>query len=974
MEERRALPDTAYRFQFNKEFTFADAAELVPYLAELGASHLYASPFLKARPGSAHGYDIVDHNRFNPEIGDGDSFARLVALLHENGLGLILDLVPNHMGVGGCDNDWWLDVLENGRASLYATYFDIDWQPAKQELRNKVLLPVLGDHYGKVLDQGELKLYFDKEQGDFTIRYYEHCFPVDSATYPRVMLFPLPSTEEFEAGAGEIAGELRQLADDFGALPPRAAFDPDNRRKRRDSSRGLKRKLSALCRQRPEVEAVIQQQVAAINSGPIIQDGVRPLHELLDNQAYRLAYWRVAADEINYRRFFNINSLAGIRVEEPGVFDDVHRLVFDLIRDGLVDGLRIDHPDGLYDPLAYLERLQRRICAGPLRAATEVSGVNGAPPFYLVVEKILAPFENLPDSWPVAGTTGYDFLNQLNGLFVYGAAENKMTTTYSKFLGRRWDFDEVLYRAKKLIITKQLSSELTVLANLANRISEIDPHTRDFTLNGLRAALTELVACFPVYRTYINDTGVSPADKRYVDWAVSQAKKWNPEAELSIFDFLREVILGDGPGSGATRHELKRGFAMKLQQYTSPAMAKSMEDTAFYQYNRLVSLNEVGGDPRNFGIPLAGFHHLNRQRRQHWPQAMLTTSTHDTKRSGDVRARLNVLTELAEEWRTRVLRWGSLNRRWKSRVDGRLAPARNDEYLLYQNLVGAWPLKPPGEGEYAVFGERMAAYFEKAIRESKGRTSWLNPNGEYERAAGHFLEKIMDPVFGHDFLDDFLPFQERVAYFGLFNSLSQVVLKLTSPGVPDIYQGNELWNFSLVDPDNRRPVDFDVRRKILAELRGEFPDGQKPADKLGQLVENPYDGRIKLYVTWQCLQFRKRFAELFRKGAYLPLAFEGTFAEHLCGFARVMDNNLVLVVVPRFCALLTGGGKRPPLAEVWQDTRLDPATLPREGPFTNVFTGEILEPGPRMPVRDIFSRFPVALLHQGVFKERQIGN
>ncbi|MFO7606033.1 MAG: malto-oligosyltrehalose synthase [Desulfurivibrionaceae bacterium] len=960
--ERRAMPDTAYRLQFNKDFTFVEAAGLVSYLHDLGVSHLYSSPFLKARPGSSHGYDIVDHNRFNPEIGDDNSFANLVSRLHDKGMGLILDFVPNHMGVGGCDNIWWLDVLEHGRASIYASYFDIDWQPAKQELRNKVLLPVLGDHYGLILDRGELQLSFDRERGDFTIDYYEHCFPVDPATYLRIIRHRLPAADE-----GEIPEALNTLADSFGALPPRTVSTPEERRRRRDSSHELKKELSALCRDQPEVETLIGRKLAAINSNAADPGGEGALHELLDNQAYRLAYWRVASDEINYRRFFNVNTLAGLRVEEPEVFDDVHRLVFDLIRKGWVDGLRIDHPDGLYDPLAYLERLQRMIGAGPVPgSAGEQEKRKGQEPFYVVVEKILAPFENLPDNWPVAGTTGYDYLNQLNGLFVHGAAKKKMSTTYSSFVGRRLDFDELLYRAKKLIITKQLSSELTVLANQVNRISEIDPHTRDFTLNGLRAALIELVACFPVYRTYV-DGGVSQADKQYVDWAVSQAKKWNPEAEVSIFDFLREVIIGAEEGSGPPHHAaLKRSFAKKLQQYTSPAMAKSMEDTAFYRYNRLVSLNEVGGDPRNFGIPLAGFHHLNRQRLQHWPRAMLSTSTHDTKRSEDVRARINVLTELAEEWRTRVLHWASLNRRWKSRVDGRQAPARNDEYLLYQNLVGAWPLKPPGEGEFTVFGERMAAYFEKAIRESKGRSSWLNPNEEYERAAARFLEKIIDPVTGHDFLDNFLPFQERIAYFGLFNSLSQVVLKLTSPGVPDIYQGNELWNFSLVDPDNRRPVDFTRRSRILADFEREFSGDAGLAAKTDQLLENPYDGRIKLYVTWQCLQFRQRFGDLFRTGAYLPLAFEGTFSEHLCGFARVLDDSLVLVVVPRFCALLTVGGKRPPVAEVWEDTLLDLASLPRERPFTNVFTGEILEPERLLPVRDILSRFPVALLHQSL--------
>jgi len=961
-EEVRSQPISFYRLQFNRDFTFADAAELLPYLDELGVSHLYSSPFLKARPGSSHGYDIVDHNCINPEIGDDDSFAVLVSRLHGYGMGLIVDFVPNHLGVGGCDNIWWLDVLENGQASVYASYFDIDWQPAKRELRGKVLLPVLGDHYGVVLDRGELRLSFDKERGSFMVRYYEHCFPIDPATYPKIMLQPFSGdADSGPAGEREAAEEYRRLADNFRAILPRGPLDRNGCEQRRVLSSDLKNSLAALCRRCPGIEAVIGEKVKAINEG-------QELHGLLDDQAYRLAYWRVAADEINYRRFFNINSLAGIRVEEPEVFEAVHRLVFGMVTDQQVDGLRIDHPDGLYDPSAYLGRLRRRIGA---EAAGNVD-LNpddgreccGVIPFYLVVEKILAPFENLPDNWPVAGTTGYDFLNQLNGLFIYGDAERKMSTTYSGFLGRRSDFGELLYQAKKLIITKQLSSELTVLAGRINRISEIDPHTRDFTLNGLRAAIIELVACFPVYRTYISGKGFGLPDKQYVDWAVSQAKKWNPEAELSIFDFLREVILSEEVGPGAHHHELKRSFAMKFQQYTAPAMAKSMEDTVFYQYNRLISLNEVGGDPRKFGIPLGGFHHLNRQRRQHWPQAMLTTSTHDTKRSEDVRARLNVLSELPDEWRSRVRRWTGINHRWKSRVDGRTAPSRNDEYMLYQNLLGVWPFVPPSAEKYEVFIARMRGNFRKAIRESKGRTSWLNPNEEYEKAAERFLAKTLEPVSGHQFLEDFLPFQERVAYFGMFNSLAQVVLKLTCPGVPDIYQGNELWDFSLVDPDNRRPVDFANRWKMLEGLIEEFPDGEVSDGKLAGLLENPYDGRIKLYVTWQCLRFRKRFAGLFRDGTYLPLSGQGRYSEHLCCFARSVNSILAIIVVPRFCALLMGGRKKPPLSEVWEDTCLDLSSLPGEKSFFNVFTGEILRPTKLLPVREIFSRFPVALLQQ----------
>lgn len=953
-------PRATYRLQLHRDFPFARATALVPYLARLGVSHAYCSPYLKARAGSPHGYDIVDHNALNPEIGSMADLEAFAGALAGRGMGQVLDLVPNHMGVGGDDNAWWLDVLEHGEASAYAGYFDIDWRPVLEELRGKVLLPVLGDHYGAVLERGELVLVFDAAEGGFHLRHHQHRFPVDPASYPR-LLDPLlggaASATSLEPALYEC---LNALQESLAALPSRTESEERHHERRRREAQRCKAGLATLCAEYPSLGKTIEALVQAFNGRPGEPASFDPLHALLERQAYRLAYWQVAADEINYRRFFDINDLAGLRMERPEVFDRTHALVLSLIARGLVQGLRIDHPDGLSDPAAYLQRL----CDALADAA-------GSGSVYVVVEKILAPYEELPERWPVAGTTGYDFAFTLDHLLVHPQGERALDRGYARFIGQPLDFDETLYERKRLVIVRQLSSELTVLAGLLNAIAQADRHTRDYTLNGLRDALIEVVACFPVYRTYVTENGSSEEDRRYVDWALAQAVKRSTAADPGVFAFLRAcLLLEETPRLAPAVQRERLRFALRFQQYTAPVMAKAMEDTTFYVYNRLVSLNEVGGEPRIFALSLAAFHRANQDRCRRWPQAMLTTSTHDTKRSEDVRARLHVLSELPMEWRRHLGRWGRLNRTRKRQVEGRPAPSRNDEYLLYQTLLGIWPPGAPDGEVPEGLGDRVEAYMLKAVREAKVQTSWMHPHPEYEQAVAGFVQGLLARPRSSAFLADFIPFARRVARFGLYNSLTQVLLKLSSPGVPDLYQGCEMWAFNLVDPDNRRPVDFGCREALLAELEERF--GTEPRAGQGrsvqQLLENLEDGRAKLLLTWRALGLRVCCPELFRDGDYRPLKVQGTRADHVCAFARSNAARTLIAVAPRFPAGLAGGDDAVMLLgeAVWGDTRI---ALPPSSPlrFRNAITGEVCAAATEKGVgalrlARVLEHFPVALL------------
>jgi len=957
----QALPSSTYRLQFNRDFTFVMATELIPYLNALGVSHCYASPYLKARPGSPHGYDIIDHNALNPEIGSPEDFERFVAALHRHDMSHILDMVPNHMGIMGSDNMWWLDVLENGQASVYADYFDIDWEAMRGPYRHKVLLPVLGDHYGVVLERGELQIKFDREGGAFSIWYFSHRFPIDPKEYPQILGY---RGERLAQRLGAEHAELREfesLIAAFRNLPARTEIDGDKLVERRRDKDLHKNSLAALCRRNADIALFIDENVAAHNGTAGEPTSFQPLHQLIQAQAYRLSYWRVASDEINYRRFFDINDLAALRMENPQVFEQTHRLTRELLVSGKIGGLRIDHPDGMYDPKQYFERLQT------LATPSDDTGLCRLP--YLVIEKILAHYERLPDSWPVHGTTGYEFVNLLNGVFVDGGAEARMTRIYSGFIHQHIDFNELLYDTKKLIMRVALASELGVLAGQLSRIAQADTRICDFTQNGLRDALAEIVACFPVYRTYITAAGASAEDTRYVDWAVSVAKRRSQAADVSIFDFVRDVLLiVAAEGKPEDYRRAVTAFAMKFQQYTSPLMAKGLEDTSFYIYNRLVSLNEVGGDPRRFGTSLTDFHRANQERLQAHPHTLLATSTHDNKRSEDVRARIDVLSEIPDTWQKHLSRWARLNRGKKRVVDDAPAPSRNDEYLLYQTVLGAWPLLAMDEAALNDFCARIEAYMTKAIREAKVHTSWINPNAAYEEAMTQFIRALLNPSARNPFLTDFLPLVQRVSYFGLCNSLSQTLLKHTVPGVPDLYQGNEVWDFSLVDPDNRRPVDYPARRAMLDELKAWYGDEGQRARRVRALVDDINDGRTKLLLTWRLLTLRRERPELFQRGNYLPLTVSGEHGAHLCAFARTHGDTNLIVLAPRLFARLLGEEVRPPLgAAVWEDARAElPAPL-AAAHYVDLITGSPVdvnvgaENGALMAASAL-ANFPVAAL------------
>jgi (1->4)-alpha-D-glucan 1-alpha-D-glucosylmutase len=963
------IPRATYRLQLNRDFTFDQARAIVPYLAALGINHCYVSPLLKARPGSMHGYDIVDHNSINPEIGTPEDFDRFVATLHQHDMGLIVDIVPNHMGIMGSDNAWWLDVLENGEASAYASFFDIDWRPLKEELHGKVLVPVLHDHYGAVLESGELKLVFSPERGAFDISYRDHRFPVNPREYPRILQ---NSTVKLAATLGEQNPdllELQSLTTAFGHLPARQDADSERIVERNRDKEIHKRRLAELCGRSPEVVAGIMSAVDHINGTPADPASFNELHELIKAQAFRLANWRVASDDINYRRFFDTNDLAGLRMENEAVFEATHHLVLGLVAEGKIDGFRVDHPDGLYDPATYFERLQHS-----LASAVDDPATSGKESRYVVIEKILTGAERLPAGWPVAGTTGYDFANLVSGLFVDTTATSRFERIYRNFIGDEIDFDDLAYRSRRLIVRVALPSELNVLADQLTRIALSERHTCDFTLNSLRDALTEVVASFPVYRTYVTASSVSDSDERCIRIAIDAAKWRSPAADTSVFDFISEVLLTRiAEGRNAAYRKAVIAFAMKFQQFTSPVMAKGLEDTAFYRYNRLISLNDVGSNLHNFGVTPAEFHSANQERLRDWPHSMLATSTHDSKRSEDARARINVLAEIPSLWRLRVRDWRRFNRSHKSTVNNKPAPSLNDEYHFYQTLVGAWPLESltdqTDKNGWDVFSRRIENYMLKAIREAKENTSWINRNAAYENAVSSFVKKLLIRGVKNRFLNDFVPFHRRIARNGFWNSLSQTLLKLTSPGVPDIYQGNELWDFSLVDPDNRRPVDYGRRRQVFENIRGLSSEPDPSATQ--SFLDSPEDGRLKLYLIWKTLCLRKERPEVFQQGEYLPLPVQDAKSDHVVAFARKFENTNLLVIVPRLVASLLNEREIPPIGpDVWGDTQLVLPSYSGPASYRNIFTGEVLtvakngESG-TIGIAEILAKFPVAVLVAG---------
>ncbi|MGE4063532.1 MAG: malto-oligosyltrehalose synthase [Rhodospirillaceae bacterium] len=851
-----SVPRATYRLQLRKEFTFSDAAAVVDYLKRLGISDLYTSPILRARPGSAHGYDIVDHSTLNPELGGKEAFEALSRALKAAGMGLIVDVVPNHMGVAGADNPAWLNVLEWGARAAHAGWFDIDWNPDCPYLRGKLLVPVLGDQFGVALESGKLRIKFDAEEGSFAVWAYDaHKLPVCPLHYRDILV--------------ACTGPVRELADLFAGIKP-----PLEQR-----AAELKRRLAALATH-PDVREQIEQRTAALNGVEGDLGTWSRLAELIARQHWRAAHFRAAADDINYRRFFNINELAGVRMERQEVFEATHRLIFSLVDEARVSGLRIDHVDGLLDPKAYLSRLRKRLPDGA----------------YLVIEKILAIHETLRTDWPVDGTTGYEFANLALGVLVDPAGAEPLRSFYKSFTGDAAPFAETARASKHRIMENELASELHMLSREVAAIAAQNPKTVDFTRNLVQRALKEVLACFPVYRTYLDEEAqATEADRRDIAWAVSVARKKETALDPSIFDFLQRLLLGE-LGDVHTSAALR--CAMKVQQYSGPVMAKALEDTAFYRHTAFLALNEVGGDPEQFGVTVSAFHKFNQLRAESWPRSMLATSTHDTKRGEDARARLAVLSEMPDEWIKQVTVWSRVLRARRGDVEGAAPPDRRDEYALYQMLVATWPvelLDTWDSAPLAAYTQRLTAAMIKGVREAKIHSTWVQPNPDYENALTAFIADALDPNQGGGFRDVFLPFVAEVARAGAQNTLVQTVLKLTLPGVPDIYQGCELWDLSMVDPDNRRPVDFAARLELLKDIEAH----PRP---LGDYLGSWHDGRFKMAAIMRLLDCRKQSPCLFDKGSYIPLIVTGGDADRVIAFARVDGEEALMVLAARFPA------------------------------------------------------------------------
>jgi (1->4)-alpha-D-glucan 1-alpha-D-glucosylmutase len=945
------IPVAAYRLQFNARFRFADARALVPYLEGLGITDLYASPILQAREGSLHGYDVTDPTRLNRELGSEEDFEALVRELAGRRMGLLLDIVPNHMAASG-ENRWWTDVLASGPSSPFASFFDIDWHPAKKVLERKVLLPILGEPYGRVLENQEIALGLDP--GGFFVRCHETRIPLSVRSTNRILAHRLDALEATYGPEHPPVRELWDLISAIEHLPEATPADPAAAGEKQREEERIKERLWGLYCERAEIRAFLDETVRLFNGNKGDPESFGLLDRLLSEQSYWLCFWRLANEEINYRRFFAISDLISLRVEDSRVFDASHALVLRLVREGKVTGLRVDHIDGLYDPFGYLAHLMDRL--------GREGGGAGPTDFYIVVEKILEKDETLPPEWPVSGTTGYDFLNAVNGLFVSARGTRALDGIYARFLGERADFAETVYMAKKLVAETLFAGEMHALGQHLGRLAEQDRYARDLPRKELREAIVEVTASFPVYRTYIRSDDLAPRDRLYIGRALRDAQRRSTAASAPVFDFLRRVLmLETTPSLTGEQRDAWLRFLMRWQQFTGPIMAKGYEDTALYVYNRLVSLNDVGGDPAGTGQTLASFHQRAAGVAARRPHTINATSTHDTKRSEDVRARINVLSEMPEEWGRRLFRWSRWNAGKKRLVDGRPVPSRNEEILFYQTLLGVWPLD---EEEKPALKARLMSYMIKAIREAKVHTRWIRPNPEHEDAVQEFVAAVLDDA-GSPFFEDFLAFQEKVAHFGAQNGLAQLLVKIASPGVPDVYQGTELWNFRLVDPDNREPADFPKGIRLLRELDAQ--EGEDLLPLVREIVSRWRDGRIKLYATSRALRFRRDRRDLFLHGAYVPLEASGGKKEHVLGFARERDGARAVAAVPRLATRLVPPGEFP-LGEGAWGTRSG-LVLPDDYPerWRNVFTGETLSAsrsgGRRLLLlRNLFRSFPVALL------------
>lgn len=948
------VPSATYRVQFHLNFRFSDAEEIIPYLHEMGITHLYASPQGRARKGSMHGYDVADPLHINSELGTPEEFARLVERLHKYGMGLLLDIVPNHMAASP-ENPWWVNVLENGIESPYSGYFDIDWDAPGAKYpdlqKNQVVLPILTDQYDRALFSQNIVLRFD-EHG-FFIQAQGNRVPVSPSTYDEIlspsleilMVSGVAGREGIRALGGLVAA-AKSLA-----VPPGQGVGVE---KPRETLRAeLKAGLWELYLGHNEVRAALDETLRRLNGVAGDPESFKPLDALVVRQNFRLAHWRTAAGEINYRRFFGLNDLVAVKVEDLRVFEATHALIFRLVAENKVDGLRVDHIDGLLDPLEYLDRLQSARKAQP---EDESNTLN----IYTIVEKIVSGDEELPKSWRTAGTTGYDFLNAVNTLFIDPDGWRELEEVYREFTGIHSSFADTWYVRKRQVMEDLFGSDIRVLASRLGRLAALDPRGRDLPMRQLIRALKEVTARLPVYRTYIRDFELSHSDRVSLTQAIRLAHRPSVTNEVSeaVFDFLRRVFLLDPPAQPVPYRDAWLDFLTRWQQFSGAVMAKGMEDTAFFVNHRLLSLNEVGCDPFRKAIRFGPrpFHEFNRKRQRQYPFTLNATSTHDTKWSEDVRARINVISEIPGKWRERLDRWSGLNRSKKIETAGRLVPSPNEEVLLYQALLGIWPL---GEPDLAELRERIDGFLLKAIREAKTHSNWLSPNEPYESAVHEFVAAILRPSAGNRFLDDFSNFFEQIASHGACNSWAQLLLKMTAPGIPDFYQGSGLWQFRLTDPDNRAPVDYRERIRGIEGLLA--LDGEDRDSVLDELLRTWRDGRLKLFLARKVLNFRRNRKELFLSGDYLPLHATGKKSECACSFARRWNDAWVITAIPRLTTKLVAPGDFP-VSKVWEGNAIH---LPRHAPadWTDLFTGQAVQASRgRLPLAKVFPRVPFAVL------------
>lgn len=933
------IPASTYRIQFNPEFGFVAAKKIVAYLSELGVSDLYASPIFKPRKGSTHGYDVVDPNQLNPELGTEEEFEELAQEIQQREMGWLQDIVPNHMAYDG-QNPFLMDVLEYGPDSEFFNYFDIDWEHPYEDIKGKVLTPLLGDFYGRCLERGEIKLKYD--DSGLSINYYNLKIPLRIESYARLITHEL----------GRLTKALGRENPDFIKLLGilyilKNITTETSGKQRKDQSNFVKSLVWELYRDKPEIKEFIDRNIEIFNGEPGNPESFNLLDSILAEQFFRLSFWKVGAEELNYRRFFTVNELICVRAEDAKVFPKTHDLIFKWVESGKITGLRIDHIDGLYNPTQYLQRLREQV--GDI---------------YIVVEKIIemekeyfSRYEEMPSDWPIQGTSGYDFLDCNNSLFCSSLGDNyrKFSEIYTRFTGIERSYEEMVVENKRLIADKNLAGDVENLANLLKRITGKYRYGQDFTLNGLRKAILEVLIEFPVYRTYTNSEEVKESDRVYLEDVIESAKAKIPQL-IEELNFLEKILLLDFEESLSDEdRELWITFAMKFQQFSGPLTAKGVEDTTLYVYNRFLSLNEVGGTPNLFGITVSVFHNFNQRWQDRWPHSMNATSTHDTKRSEDVRARLNVISEIPEEWETEVNAWKELNRSHKTQIKNRIIPDANDEYFLYQSLVGAFPFF---EEEYPEFVDRIKNYAIKAVREAKVHTAWLRPDTDYEEGYVTFIDKILEASSDNQFLEQLRAFQQRVADCGMFNSLSQTLLKMASPGVPDFYQGTELWDLSLVDPDNRRPVNFEKRSVYLQEIKQ-----RAASDVLGliaDLLANRKDGRIKLFLIAKVLEARNQNLELFQEGAYIPLEVMGEEQDRIIAFARPYRHATAIAIAPRFLTSLIQPGELPLGEKVWGDTRI---AIPQglQASWKDVLTDSEIPDSDTIYIGQALKYFPVAL-------------